>query len=376
LLPFVVTTVLAWALTTGLPELRAQATSRAQSADAATTARQKALQEGGIGAPLTLLPVRVLGRPTPQVAEALGLVLERQGMADLEVAEKSFDPGAKASWEEMPLLLKAYVQQLAATAKPGGARRYQLYAEFLGEPKTGPKEVRFLLADAAGDVVLSDRQTPADPDFQRTAARDPDPLGCSVLVAERLSRLASWKKAAGTVRDGKFSAKWREKSGVPDQAELSAMDKRRDALRAGLAKARVAVLPTLALAKHDAASALRVAELIKKDLGCGAVALEDGARLEVGPSSNEQKRLWDLAHALRAALGKHPVDADYALVADLNVRSEGGGQFVHVALCTKSGEHVLVDYQNDQHAMFQQHAPKTIEDAERLVVSRLASLLR
>ncbi|MDO8348618.1 MAG: hypothetical protein Q7T30_00160, partial [Planctomycetota bacterium] len=174
----------------------------------------------------------------------------------------------------------------------------------------------------------------------------------------------------------KFAARWRDKSGVPDRKELAAMKPRFAALRTDWQKARVVVLPSRAAGKHDTASSTRLAGLLQQELGGNVTAVPDGARLEVAADSNEQKRLWDLARGLRAALGKQAVVADYALVVDLGLDAARGAGFVHVVVCTAKGEFVLVDFQNDQHPLFQRLAPKTLEDCERLAVARLQELLR
>lgn len=340
--------------------------------DAPTQARRDGLRAAGIAAPLTLLPVRVLGRPDQNVAEALGLVLEQHGMPDLEIGPQAFEP-ADAAWDAVPALLRTHVR---GTTAPGAAPRHHLYAEFLGNPRTGPTEVRFVVVDDAGELIWADRQTSEDRDFKRTAGRDPDPMGCATLVAARLFRLTGWKKAPGTVRNGKLAELWRTKSGIPDKAELAAMEKRRAALTTALPKVKIQVLPTLAQAKPEAASAQRLAAQIATSFGCAAVAPRDGATLSVAPSSNEQKRLWGLAAALRATLAKTPSDADYVLVADIGLHPEGKGGFVHVLLATRTGDLVVVDFQNDQHPMFQEHAPARLEDAEKLAAARLAHALR
>jgi hypothetical protein len=222
--------------------------------------------------------------------------------------------------------------------------------------------------------VLQDHQTPADPTFKRTAGRDPDPLGCSMLVGERLFALAGWQK--GDVRGGKFAERWRLKSGAPDKADLAAIEQRRATLRADLKQARIAVLPTLFLGKPDQASAARLAQQVTQEFGCQATALVDVRSPEATPSSNEQKRLWGLAAALRKQLASSPIAADYAVVVDALLRPDGKASSVHVIVTTRAGDVVVADYQNDQHPMFQKHAPRTVEDAEKLAVARLASLLR
>lgn len=336
-------------------------------------ARQEVLHAAGVKAPLTLHPVRVLGRPSAQVAEALGLVLEAQGMPDLDVAAAAFEAPKDTKWEDVPARFGAHVGALGGAA----AKRHHLYAEFLGTPTTGPEEVRCVVVDGAGHVVLVDRQTPADAAFQRTVKKDPDPLGCAALVADRLFALADWQQAPGSVRDGKFGKAWKERSGVPDKAELAAMKARLATLRAGLTHATIAVLPTLTSGGHDAASAARLADALAQRLGCRAEAVADGSRLVVAPSSNEQKRLWDLARALKGSLAKAPATAaGYALVADLGVDAEGRHCYLHVALTTATGEFVVVDFQNDQTPAVSEALPKTLTDAEALLVQRLAVLLR
>ncbi len=328
-------------------------------------ARLHRLQSAGCAAPLSIYPVRVLERADARVAEALGLVLESQGMADLELAADAFAPARDTAWADLPAAFAAHRRQ-AAAAEP---RRYALYAEFLGTPKTGPTEVRFVLVDPDGEVVLQDRQVPGDADFRRTAGRDPDPLGCATLVGDRLFRLAGWKKAPGSVVDPKFARRWRERSGVPGDAELAAMRQRMTALGERLDTARIAVLPTLVGGGHDAASAARLAELVRAE--CRGAAPAPGTKLVVAPSANEQKRLWDLARALQDAVKKSPVDADYVLVADLGLDPEKGSGYVHVAICTAKGEFVFADFVNDQHPLFRARRPKTLADAEWLAAARL-----
>ncbi|MFY9344975.1 MAG: hypothetical protein WAT39_20955 [Planctomycetota bacterium] len=337
--------------------------------DAGRDARVERLRAAGVAAPLTLFPIRVLGKTNANVAEALGLVLERHGMPDLQVADQPFDP-ATAEWAAVPAAFGAHVRGLAAATPP----RHSLYAEFLGDPKQGPTEVRFIVVDPQGEVVLVDRQTPTDATFQRTAGRDPDPLGCATLVGERLFELANWRKVKGGVRDGKFAARWQQKSGAPDKKERAAMDKRLAAARAGLATASFAVFSPLWGNAGDV-DAVRFVEAVAKGLGCKAAAPVAGT-LTVAPASNQQKRLFDLAAAVKAALGKQPIDADYAVAMDCGLDPAGKSGFVNLVVLTKAGELVLADYQNDQHPLFQQHAPKVLADGEKLAVARLVALLK
>lgn len=344
--------------------------SAAQDADPARVARLKTLHDAGVRAPLALCPVHLLGRTDANVADALGLVLERRGMPDLRVAAVPFERG-DAGWDDVPTRLHDHV---VATRKDGDPECWTLYAEFLGDPRKGPTEVRFVVVDAHGDLVAVDRQTPADAAFQRTAGRDPDPLGCAQLVAARLFELAGWDDVSGGVPNGRFAEIWRQKSGGPDATERAAMTTRTATLKKGLADARFAVFAPRWPVPGDV-DAGRFAELLHAELGCRTAVPVAGA-FDVAASSNQQKRLWTLASAARAAIAATPVDADYVVAADAGLSTDAKSGFVNLVVLTRAGEVVIADFQNDQHPTWKRTAPATLADCERLVARRLRSLLR
>lgn len=348
--------------------LAASALAQAPVDDPAVTARRAAFRAAGVVAPLRLYPVQVLGRADRNVAEALGLVLERRGLSSMQIADDAFDAGDTA-WADLPAKFRAHVQQ----QKERPARQWCLYAQFLGDPRRGPQEVRFFVADPDGELVFADRQVPTDPAFQRTAGRDPDPLGCSTLVAERLLELAAWEAVPGGVVDGPFAQLWQQKSGTPSKQELRAIAGRQRQLRKQLATATLRVLPTVGTGAGDPA---RLAKVLQAELGVAAAVPADGKPLVVPASQNQQRRLWDLAAALRTSLQQQPIDSDYAVVADVGLDPEGGHGYVNVVVLTKAGEVVVADFQNDQHPLFQQRAPKVLQDGEDLAVARLRALLR
>ena len=343
----------------------------APAQDAAQTARCERLQRAGVGATLTLFPVRLLGRPSGNVADALGLVLERQGMASIASASATFD-AKDLAWEAVPAAFGALVKANAGSA--GAAEGWSLYAEFLGDPQKGPTEVRFVVVDAAGELVLNDRQTAADATFRRTAGADPDPLGCATCVGERLFELAGWKKVPGGVRDGRFSAMWEKKSGVPDRKAREAMQQRAQALRGGLGTATFAVLAPSWHRAEDV-DVTRFAAAVQQGLACKE-AKPLAVSVAVSPSPNQQKRLYDLAGLVKAQLAKAPIAADYAIAVDCGFDVEGKSGYSNVVVVTQAGDLVLAEFQNDQHPLFRQHAPKTLADGERLAVAMLARALR
>jgi len=339
---------------------------------AGETVRRDALRRAGVGASLALWPVRVLGRANADVADALGLVLERQGMPSLTAVANTFD-ARELAWEAIPAAFGAHV----ATGPGKGlvpAAGYALYAEFLGDPKQGPTEVRFVVVDAKGGTVLSDRQSPGDATFRRTAGADPDPLGCATCVGERLFELAGWSKVPGGVRDGRFGALWQKKSGAPDRKERAAMQQRAATLRSSLAEATVAVFAPLWPAATDV-DAARFAAAVGAGLACKA-ATPVAVTVAVAPSPNQQKRLYDLAAVVKAQLQKQPIEADYAVAVDLGFAEGGQAGYANVVVLDRAGELVLAEFQNDQHPLFRQQAPKSLADGEKLAVAMLTRVLR
>lgn len=329
----------------------------------------KELHARGPSARVAIYPVYVLGKPSGQVADALGLVLEKHGMDRLESVERAFARPADSPWESIADAFSRHVKQQPPDAD------YALYAEFLGEPRSGPTEVRWLLVKPDGTIVVADRQKPGDGDFKRTAGKDPDPLGCATLVGARLFSLADWRRPFGARPDGKFVKAFRAKSGIPDDAEFSAM-KRRLATFKAAKDARIQVYPTRVAGKPDATGGARLAEALRVKLGRPAYAGTAATTFSLEPASNQQKVLWQLAAEFRKHVRANPPDADYALLADYWVVEGMPARAVHFVVCDRTGEWVVVDFQNDQHSDYKAIAPKTVAGCEALTVARLRRQLK
>lgn len=356
-----------WAALVAATVAGAQSTSP-QNQDAA----RKAFVEAGPKTPMAVFPVRLAGKPARNVGDALGLVLEKSGMTSVEPSQESFDPPADTAWEDVPARLREHVAQNPIRT------RYALYAEFVGTPQNGVESVRWLVVDSAGQPALSDCLNRGDPELKRLLGAHPEPMTCCTTVAERLFTLTGWSKGAGPEKgQGVFERLWAEKSGTPDDAEFKAMKARLASLRRELKGARILVLPTRIADRDDAASAARLATALKGRLGCPVSATGDAVRLAVKGSSNEQKVLWDFARALREHLRGAAPDADYVLMgdvlADLEQKRVGA---VHFVLCDRRGDWVAVDFQNNHHEDFERISPATLEDCEKLIVERLAGMLK
>ena len=87
----------------------------------------------------------------------------------------------------------------------------------------------------------------------------------------------------------------------------------------------------------------------------------------------------DTARAFRDFLRKNPPETGYALLADYGIgKSESGKTTVgavHLIVCDRQGDWVLVDYQNSHHADFQEIDPRSRDDCNRLAARRLKSRL-
>jgi hypothetical protein len=362
-------------LSCGAGPLAAEASSVSDSAQAQRFAK---LKKSDPNVSLGLLPVQLSARfqrrhpevTSRMVANVLGLVCESYGMSNLDALEAEFIPPSGASWEGVPGHLSEFLK------KNPPKSRYVLYAQYLTDANNRPIEVRFMVTDAAGNLVLVDRQTKKDEDFKRTAAADPDPMGCSDLVADRLFARLGWQKVEGEPH-GKFARKWAQASGMPSDEEKTVMEKSFNKFKTDIKTSQIAVYSTCVNEGHSSASAAHLASLITGQFGCKTMKVDKDISFQLKPTSNEQKLLWDLARAFRDYLRANPADSDYALLAEYFI-NPGGGPVgaVHFVVCEKSGAWVIVDFQNNQHADFQRVAPKSIQDCDRLTVERLAKRIK
>ena len=356
----------------GVQPLPAQASSEQNTAQAQRLAKMKKCDPNNVS--LTILPVQIWFKhpmiTSRKVADVLGGVAESYGMNNLDALDTEFVPPADTAWEQVPALLAEFLKKNPPKSD------YVLYAQYLGSPNSGPTEVRFVVTDAAGNLVLSDRQTDKDEDFKRIVSGDPDAMGCSVLAAERLFSRLGWQKVEGEPH-GKFARKWAQESGTPNDEEQTAMRKLAAKLKADIKTAQIAIYSTCIGEQRNTESAARLASLVAQQVGCKTAKMDKSVSFQRQQNPNEQKLLWDMARAFRDYLRANPADSNYAMLAEYFVNPAGGPVgAVHFVVCDKSGDWVLVDFQNSTHEDFQRIAPKSIEDCDRLAVERLVKRLK
>jgi hypothetical protein len=320
---------------------------------------------------LTVYPVLLGERPMHQVGSVVAVMMEQAGLLEVGADETVFSPPEGATLDAIAGAFAEFVREQAIE------RRYALYAEYLGSPQSGVKAIRAVLVDREGRVVWTDRQAPGDATFDRIAPENP--MGCCVLLAERL-RLAMALPEPLPEEErsaGKLEQQLRRESGIPEEAELEAMEQRRATLTGGLAEARIVVYPVRVAGRLDRPQAERLAGLLREaGFGDAVVAAED-LPLDVARAMNEQKVLWSLARGFRDHVRQTPPNADYALYADYIMRGpEGPVGAVHFVVCDRTGEWVVVDFQNSHHDDFQSVAPRSADDCARLAAQRFAGYLR
>jgi hypothetical protein len=360
-----VTALTACALSASPPtEVLAQPAPGEDGAEA-QAARLAALKAKGAAAPIVVLPTSVAGRPMTQVGEAVALVLEQQaGFDDMSASSEPFKPAAGTKPDALAAELGEFVR-----AHPVG-ERWALYSEFAVEERRFTA-VRTWIVDRDGALVWSDAQQKGDADFDKAAPREP--MECCVLVAERVRGL--FGLAAPTEeRDGPMARYWAAKSSMPPKAELDAMAPRAEAFKKLGKAAKVAVYPVRVAGALDAAQGTALAKALAET--CAATSSDAKPAIDCKPAANEQLVLWTVAKQFREHLRKNPPDADYALFADyLMPADKTMVGAVHFVLCTKRGEFVVVDFQNDHHDDFKAAAPRNVDDCRRLVTKRFARLL-
>jgi hypothetical protein len=318
---------------------------------------------------LTIFPVTAMGSQHRNFGEALGLLLEKEGFRNLEIAENNFQPPETSDVQSVATAFGDFV------ATHPIATEFAAYCEFDGTPGDGVRAVRTVLVDKHGKVFRIDVQTPKDPDFARI--KPSNPMSCCALVSERLRPLLTPATPAELEQEGKMAQLWARKSGTPAAEELQAMKKRAASMKRASPRSKVTVYPIRIGDRVDREAAEHLASLLNDGGLCQAQVAEESPWFEVEASSNEQRILWDMAKGIQKHIRKTAPGGDYALYADYIIRPSNGEVWaVHFVCCDPTGEFVIVDFQNNHHDDFNAISPKSVKDCNRLAATRLASYLR
>ncbi len=334
--------------------------------------RMDVMKSKGVNGSLTILPVRLGGKPWERVSEAVGLSLERQGLKQIELGKTPFEPTHANTMEDLSAAVGAFVRTNAEAAE------YALYAEFNGTRQTGLNELRAVVVDKTGAVVWTERLTPDDEAFKKFG--QPDPMTMSVLLAERLRpQFGLNDETAKAAQPGKLAALMDERSGLPPQAERDALPERQRRMKQALPGATLLIYPArIGGNGFSVPSATNVVRLINNAGLCQAVQAAQTIRLKASLADpNELKALWSLAGEFRDYVRAHPPETDYTLYADYAFNPENAEQgFVHFVVCDRKGEWVIVDMQNSHHPDYQSVGVTSRARCDNLLVKRLRGYLK
>jgi hypothetical protein len=339
-----------------------------------TELRQKRLElmkSKGPDLSLTILPVRLAGQSWDRVTEVVGLLLEQQGLKNVELGKKPFAPPA-TNLDGLAAAVGVFVKSNAV------ATGYALYAEFNGNQQTGLNEMRAVVVDAAGAPVWTDRLTAEDDAFKK--AGNAEPLTLAVLLIERLKpQLGLDAATAKAAKPGKMAAIMDERGGLPPADERSAMPELQQAMKKAMPGATVLVFPPrVDGANTSVVSGSNVVRSLNQAGLCKAVQADEPVLLKASLADpNELKALWGIATEFREYVRAHPPAADYALYADYFFNPQHAEQgFVHWVVCDRKGDWVVVDMQNSHNRDYQTIGIISRDRCDQLLLRRLEGYLK
>ena len=328
--------------------------------------RQELMRSKGVDASLTILPAGLMGRPEVRVSEVIGVLLEQQGLKNIELWNTAYIPSNKTQPKVLADSVGKFVKTQQITTD------YVMYAEMNGDPqKRQIGELRGLVVDKTGAVVFTDFLGSQDEVFKQV--EDPDPMGYSMLLVQRLSpQFGLNEETARNAKPGKMMAILNERSGLPPENERAALPERQKTLKANLPKSSLMIFPVRTLSGSNSNAAADVVKMMNDAGMCRAMLAKDTLLLKTPQKDpNEMKLLWDLARDFRAYVKKNPQDADYTLYADYAMPG-----YVHFVVCDRKGDWVIADLQNSMHPDFRKFDINTIEGCNKLLVVRMQHYLK
>jgi hypothetical protein len=197
-----------------------------------------------------------------------------------------------------------------------------------------------------------------------------DPMTCCVFVARRLQEFWNLKDPLRPdAPQGKLAQFWQNDAGIPAKDERDAIAKRAETLKRNRKTSTCTVYPIHVGNQSDKPAAVALASMLSEAELCKTRTSDTDPALKIAGHSNEQKVLWDTARAFRDFIRKNPPATDYVAYADYGL-SGTQVHHVHVIVCDRAGDWVLIEMQNSHHPDFQRIAPKSAADCSRLVVAR------
>ncbi len=265
----------------------------------------KEMKQKGVDASLTILPVRLGGRPFDRVSEVIGLLLEQKGLKTIELAKAAFNPEGLTTQQDIDEALDEFIRRNPVETD------YALYAEYNGSPQTGLEELYAVLLDKTGNIVWTERRATRDEALKKYGS--PNPMTLSMFLAELVgSQFGLTEETAKAARPGKMARLMNERSGLPPQEEIAPLEERQKEFKKAISKGSLLVFPARVIGRaSDKERASELASMIQKAGICRASPADQSiAWKQPKPDPNEMKRLWDFAREVRDFSRKDPPDTE------------------------------------------------------------------
>ncbi len=321
------------------PSLFGQEAPQSSSAPGGIQKGPERMESGATVRSLTVLPILLAGRPYDRVSEVVGVLLEQQGLENIEVGATPFVPAAGIGMEQLSALLSEFLKKNPVPTK------YALYAEYNGDRQTGLVELRGILVNTSGKVVWMESLGDQDTALQQLESREP--MTFSVLLSERLCPVLGLnEETAKAAKPGRMARRMEERSGLPPESERALLPERQKLLKESRETITLGVFPIRIGGEADTTSAIQLASMIRSADLCKSTPTAKSLSLRSSQADpNEMKVLWDLAREFRVYCRKNPVTTDYVLYADYIFNPERWEQgYVHFVVCDRNGEWVIVDH--------------------------------
>ena len=328
--------------------------------------RAALMQSKGPEGSLTVLPLMLAGQPVDRVSEVVGVLLEQQGLKNIELGATPFISKGDTAMQLLGGALGEFVRHNPVPTE------HALYAEYNGNREVGLIELRAIVVDKAGRIVWMDRQGAEDEAMKRLESKDP--MALSVLLVERLCpALGLNEETAKAAKPGTMARRMEERSGLPSENERAPLPERQKLLKESKHKAILTVYPLRIGGTMHQASASELAAMINTAGLCKSQSSTKSLVLKASQADpNELKVLWDIAREFRTHVKQNPPETDYVLCADYVFNPEQWEQgYVHFVVCDRTGEWVIVDLQNSHQPDYQSVKPRSREDCSTLLVKRL-----
>lgn len=326
-------------------------------------------QEHASARSITVFPVMLSGTPSTDVANVVGIFLERGGLPRVELSDTAYAPTAAQDAATRTAGFGAFVRQQSLSTD------HALLVDMLGTPGKSIDEISTTLVDRSGAVVFLDRQKRGDAAFDQSKLNEPMD-GCVFVIQRLRSQLSLDDPFRSGAPESRLATRMQQRAGVPDQRELDAMHARLAALRAAGPRASLRVYPARVGSDWPAATATDLVARVQQSGLITATTATTKLTFAPKPGTNQQQVLWSGARAAQAALRKLPPSTDYALVCDFLPSGTGTFGAVHTMVFAADGELVLVDFQNSHHEDFQAVHPESVADCCELAARSLIAALR